>query len=182
MLRHWSQFVPNMSTDIRGHEALHHYHRRSTASVNRSKPGRVVLAALAPSDNGPQREISTASQRHSVLHVCSTWGGTQNVATQAGSFTMQCILNSIVRVRQWVCTNVLEYARVQVFFSPRVSRYRSGENNYMPVSIYSCMLVCLCDNKNVYTPFLLLLLFVLFCFLVCCCFDVTCPHMFSWLS
>ena len=26
MLRHWSQFVPNMSTDIRGHEALHHPH------------------------------------------------------------------------------------------------------------------------------------------------------------
>ena len=24
MLRHWSQFVPNTSTDIRGHEALHH--------------------------------------------------------------------------------------------------------------------------------------------------------------
>ena len=23
MLRHWSQFVPNMSADIRGHEALH---------------------------------------------------------------------------------------------------------------------------------------------------------------
>ena len=26
MLRHWSQFVPNMSTDIRGHKALHHHH------------------------------------------------------------------------------------------------------------------------------------------------------------
>ena len=26
VLRHWSQFVPNMSTDVRGHEALHHYH------------------------------------------------------------------------------------------------------------------------------------------------------------
>ena len=26
MLRHWSQFVPNMSTDIRGHEAPHHHH------------------------------------------------------------------------------------------------------------------------------------------------------------
>ena len=26
LLRHWSQFVPNMSTDIRGHEALHHHH------------------------------------------------------------------------------------------------------------------------------------------------------------
>ena len=24
VLRHWSQFVPNVSTDIRGHEALHH--------------------------------------------------------------------------------------------------------------------------------------------------------------
>ena len=25
MLRHWSQFVPKMSTDIRGREALHHH-------------------------------------------------------------------------------------------------------------------------------------------------------------
>ena len=25
MLRHWSPFVPNKSTDIRGHEALHHH-------------------------------------------------------------------------------------------------------------------------------------------------------------
>ena len=24
MLRHWSQFVPNMSANIRGHEARHH--------------------------------------------------------------------------------------------------------------------------------------------------------------
>ena len=30
MLRHWSQFVPNMSTDIRGHEALHHHHSDRT--------------------------------------------------------------------------------------------------------------------------------------------------------
>ena len=29
MLRHWSQFVPNMSTDIRGHEAPHHHHHQS---------------------------------------------------------------------------------------------------------------------------------------------------------
>ena len=26
MLRHWSQFLLNMSTDTRGHEALHHHH------------------------------------------------------------------------------------------------------------------------------------------------------------
>ena len=32
MLRHWSQFVPNMSTDIRGHEALQH-HQQSELSV-----------------------------------------------------------------------------------------------------------------------------------------------------
>ena len=25
MLTHWSQFVPNMSTDLRGHEALRHH-------------------------------------------------------------------------------------------------------------------------------------------------------------
>jgi len=33
VLRHWSQFVPNMSTDIRGHEALlHHYYCMFTLS------------------------------------------------------------------------------------------------------------------------------------------------------
>ena len=26
MLTHWSRIVPNMSTDIRGHEALRHHH------------------------------------------------------------------------------------------------------------------------------------------------------------
>ena len=26
-LTHWSQFVPNMSSDIRGHETLHHHHQ-----------------------------------------------------------------------------------------------------------------------------------------------------------
>ena len=31
MLRHWSQFVPNMSTDIRGHEALPHHHHHSSS-------------------------------------------------------------------------------------------------------------------------------------------------------
>ena len=38
MLRHWSQFVPNMSTDIRGHEALHHHHR-VTHNVERASCG-----------------------------------------------------------------------------------------------------------------------------------------------
>ena len=33
VLRHWSQFVPNMSTDIWGHEALHHHHHHHSASL-----------------------------------------------------------------------------------------------------------------------------------------------------
>ena len=41
MLRHWSQFVPNMSTDIRGHEALHHHHFRTQELCERrgERPG-----------------------------------------------------------------------------------------------------------------------------------------------
>ena len=34
MLRHWSQFVPNVSTDIRGHEALLHHLRGVTGVWN----------------------------------------------------------------------------------------------------------------------------------------------------
>ena len=33
MLRHWSQFVTNMSTDIRGHEALHHHQQLGVEGV-----------------------------------------------------------------------------------------------------------------------------------------------------
>ena len=53
MLRHWSQFVPNMSTDIRGHEALHHHHRvqhtQSSGTVCESRgrrPGHPSLISL----------------------------------------------------------------------------------------------------------------------------------------
>ena len=40
MLRHWPQFVPNMSTDIRRHEALHHHQlniHKTTKSIRVSK-------------------------------------------------------------------------------------------------------------------------------------------------
>ena len=34
VIQHWSQFVPNMSTNIRGHEALlHHHHVYSMAGL-----------------------------------------------------------------------------------------------------------------------------------------------------
>ena len=38
MHTHWSQFVPNMTTDIRGHEALH-YHHHDVGPSQRRAPG-----------------------------------------------------------------------------------------------------------------------------------------------
>ena len=54
MLRHWWQFVPNLSTDIWGHEALlhcHHYHGASECSwsvpaVHRRSPVRPLRIVL----------------------------------------------------------------------------------------------------------------------------------------
>ena len=59
MLRHWSQFVPNLSTDIRGHEALHHHqeqnsHRKSW-NVLRSELPRVA-------GNGQQATWTSATR------------------------------------------------------------------------------------------------------------------------
>ena len=51
MLQHWSQFVPNMSTDIRGHEVLlHHHHQPELRScVNREMgPGSQSQPQLPP--------------------------------------------------------------------------------------------------------------------------------------
>ena len=36
VLRYWSQFVPNMSTDIRGREALHHHHHSERLKFHRN--------------------------------------------------------------------------------------------------------------------------------------------------
>ena len=43
MLRHWSQFVPNMSAGIRGHEALLHHHQLCILQFNILLLGIVVL-------------------------------------------------------------------------------------------------------------------------------------------
>ena len=43
MLRHWPQFVPDMSTDIRGHEALHHHHSTQWAQQWSEEGGRAGL-------------------------------------------------------------------------------------------------------------------------------------------
>ena len=41
MRMHWSQFVPNMSTDIRGHEAPLHHHQRGWAGGGWGGAGRL---------------------------------------------------------------------------------------------------------------------------------------------
>ena len=52
ILRHWWQFVPNLSTDIRGHEALHHLHYGacecswSVPAVHRRSPVRPLRIVL----------------------------------------------------------------------------------------------------------------------------------------
>ena len=45
---HWSQFVPNKTTDIRRHEALHHHHRARfrVQELCESRGGRLGLPSL----------------------------------------------------------------------------------------------------------------------------------------
>ena len=53
MYTHWSQFVPNMSADIRGHEALLHHHScvrvQELCESRGGRPGLPVLMSLTVS-------------------------------------------------------------------------------------------------------------------------------------
>ena len=55
MLTHWSQLVPNVLTDIRGHEALLHHHLHTHHRVQEvcesrgGRPGLSVLMSLTVS-------------------------------------------------------------------------------------------------------------------------------------
>ena len=53
MLRHWSQFVPNRSADIRGHEALrHHHHCCDEMSLSWSQWHELVTFRLSQKQRG----------------------------------------------------------------------------------------------------------------------------------
>ena len=54
MLTHWSQFVPNMSADIRGHEALHHH-----------------LLSIQPVENQPVEISDQPACRDPSIHLRS---------------------------------------------------------------------------------------------------------------
>ena len=55
---HWSQFVPNMSTDIREHEALlHHHHLPLVQSPGEIKRREVVLDPQVSPEEIKNREV-----------------------------------------------------------------------------------------------------------------------------
>ena len=64
MLRHWSQFVPNMSTDIRGHEALQHHHVKRVQSMQHKKsPGPSTLVSNCTHKDGESVSLPSANHR-----------------------------------------------------------------------------------------------------------------------
>ena len=83
--QHWSQFAPNMSTYIRGHEALHHHHfsrwPRFMLHPSQSQPP-FFTAALRPhaetirtiSDGGGGPRTSTSTFTQLLTSVVSTRG------------------------------------------------------------------------------------------------------------
>ena len=61
MLTHWSQFVPNMSADIRGrHEVLHHHHHHHLC---------VQLPSSEESDGGASRAVMGGSTLVGLMAV-----------------------------------------------------------------------------------------------------------------
>ena len=58
MLMHWSQLVPNMSTDIRGHEALLYHHYRRVQELCESRGGRPGLPVLNSLHGLYRREVT----------------------------------------------------------------------------------------------------------------------------
>ena len=67
MLRHWPPFVPDMSTDIRGHEALHQHHQlttlKHTCMALESKCSRRALPSpLKTNTQKPRKKNNFASE------------------------------------------------------------------------------------------------------------------------
>ena len=62
MLRHWFQFVPNMSADIRWHEALHHHH------LMVSTTGSLCLQSL-----GTDFGLSVFRRRLNITTTAKVW-------------------------------------------------------------------------------------------------------------
>ena len=58
MLAHWSQLVPNMSTDTRGHEALLHHHHRRVQALCESRGGHPGLPVLNSPRGLCKREVT----------------------------------------------------------------------------------------------------------------------------
>ena len=73
VLRHWSQFVPNMSTDIRGYEALLHHHYRSTHSpIRMCTPTHIFTHthSYIPSNANIHPRVRTHTLERAHTHLC----------------------------------------------------------------------------------------------------------------
>ena len=95
MLRHWSKFVPNMSTDIQGHEALHHHHHHPQKVQGwKAHPGthsdpQVVLGLL----NSLNCCMSTLHLIHYALFLTPTCWKSNNTNTRLMAFAPSLALN-----------------------------------------------------------------------------------------
>ena len=76
MLRHWSQFVPDMSTDIRGHEALHHhrqpYVHRNRRLIRDGSPGRPPWLSHSSLSSGTYQRTSEHAHTNFMCIVSLT--------------------------------------------------------------------------------------------------------------
>ena len=77
VLRHWSQFVSNMSTDMRRHEALLYHHCGTKVKLDRPYLHVIVNSITPPSPissyntKKPNRQSLPASLQLSTLSYCS---------------------------------------------------------------------------------------------------------------
>ena len=75
MLRQWSQFVPNMSTDIRGHEALrhHHHHRRRRRLIAHDRQLAFNAAGVNQEEEEKQRQKTKQKQTCGLMTCVLNW-------------------------------------------------------------------------------------------------------------
>ena len=97
MLRHWSQFAPNMSTDIRGYEALsHHCHGLKTPSYLHvlSPPHASPAAALRSSKFTWRAFVSHTEPPQTFLSLsllCVAWGCGVSLASETIFTLYSCL-------------------------------------------------------------------------------------------
>jgi len=126
ILRHWSQFVHNMSTDIRGHEALHHHHCRENITA--------LLQFIAIAKDGVNGFVTTLLNR--ILELMSPESAANHTVTKsyAASFTGLCTFGGVYVTEKRQTTLPSQYITLQVsLFYDIMSLHLLAE--YLPWSL-----------------------------------------------